>query len=66
MVRGPPLAEESASTGAWPIRKRLAPGSRRIRKFIPAETPETQQPLTHVTFLENFGGELQRKVPAGK
>jgi hypothetical protein len=33
---------------------------------MPAETPEAQQAQNHVIFLENFSGELQRKVPGGR
>jgi hypothetical protein len=44
----------------------LAPDGKRIAALIPAETPEAQQTQSHVTFLENFSDELQRKVPAGK
>jgi serine/threonine-protein kinase len=44
----------------------LAPDGKRIAALMPAETPETPQTQNHVIFLENFSGELQRKVPAGK
>jgi hypothetical protein len=44
----------------------LAPDGKRIAGLMPAETPETPQTQNHVTFLENFADELQRKVPARK
>jgi hypothetical protein len=33
---------------------------------MPVETPEAQQAQSPVTFLINFSGELERKVPVGK
>jgi dipeptidyl aminopeptidase/acylaminoacyl peptidase len=44
----------------------LAPDGKRIAAVMPAEGPEAQQTQNHVTFLENFADELQRKVPGGK
>jgi serine/threonine protein kinase len=44
----------------------LAPDGKRIAALMPVEGPEAQQAQNHVIFLENFGDELQRKVPASK
>ena len=40
----------------------LAPDGKRVAALMPVETPGQ----SHVTFLLNFGDELQRKMPVGK
>ena len=44
----------------------IAPDGKRIAALVPGETPEAQQAQNHVVFLENFFGELRRRVPASK
>ena len=41
----------------------VASDGKRIAALMPAETPETEQSPTHVTFLLNFFDELRRRVP---
>jgi len=43
-----------------------APDGKRMVALIAADTLEAQRSRGHVTFLLNFGDELQRKAPAGK
>jgi len=43
-----------------------APDGKRMVALIAADTLEAQRSRGHVTFLLNFGDELQRKVPVGK
>lgn len=42
----------------------VAPDGKRIAALFPVESRETEQPQSHVIFLENFFDELRRKVPA--
>jgi len=44
----------------------VASDGKRIAALMPAETPEAQQALNHVIFLENFFDELRRKVPQNR
>ncbi len=41
----------------------VAPEGNRIVAILAPDDPESQKPLTHVTFLLNFSDELQRKAP---
>ncbi|MEO8370647.1 MAG: hypothetical protein ABI806_15800 [Candidatus Solibacter sp.] len=48
------------SNQGWPTFD-LAPDGKRLAAFL-RDTPDDQKPLTHVTFLVNFGDELMRRV----
>jgi serine/threonine-protein kinase len=52
------------SSQGWPTFD-LAPDGKRLAAFL-RDTPDDQRPVTHVTFLANFGDELLRRAREGE
>jgi serine/threonine-protein kinase len=44
----------------------LSPDGKRIVALMPVDTPDAQEALNHVIFVENFFDELRRRVPVDK